>query len=124
MSEEPLKPVHWIASSRKNLRSFPKAVQRVAGYALFRAQQGKKVPDAKPLRGIVRGGGILEIVEDHDTDAYRVVYTVRLAEVVYVLHAFQKKAKKGKATPKHDIELIRSRYEAARVHYETEVKGR
>jgi phage-related protein len=100
-----------------------RAVQRAVGYSLFRAQEGKKAPDAKPFKGIVKGAGVLEVVEDHDSDTYRVVYTVRFAEVVYVLHAFQKKSKRGKATPKHEIALIRSRYEAARAHYEAEVKN-
>lgn len=92
------------------------------GYALFRAQTGRKAPSAKPLRGIVKGAGVLEIVEDFQSDAYRVVYTVRFSDSVYVLHAFQKKSKKGASTPKHDVELIRRRYEAARVHHETKTR--
>jgi phage-related protein len=122
VSDESVKPVHWIASSQDDLGAFPKEVRGAVGYALFRAQQGKRSTDAKPFKGVVKGAGVLEIVEDHDTDTYRVVYTVRFAEVVYVLHAFQKKSKKGRATPKHDIALIRRRYEAARAHYESEVK--
>jgi len=124
VSDDHLKPVYWIASSLADVRSFPRPVQRAVGYSLFRAQEGKKAPDAKPLKGIVKGAGVLEVVEDHDTGTYRVVYTVRFAEVVYVLHAFQKKSKRGKATPKHEIALIRSRYEAARAHYEAEVKNK
>lgn len=124
MSDDHLKPVHWIASSLNDVRSFPRAVQRAVGYSLFRAQEGKKAPDAKPLKGIVKGAGVLEVVEDHDSDTYRVVYTIRFTEVVYVLHAFQKKSRRGKATPKHEIALIRSRYEAARAHYEAEVKNK
>ena len=88
------------------------------GYALYRAQEGKKAPAAKPLKGIVKGAGVLEVIEDHETDTYRVVYTVRFSEAVYVLHAFQKKSKKGIATPKHEIALIRRRYEAARANHE------
>jgi phage-related protein len=114
-----LKPVHWIASSRDDLRGFPPEVQRVLGYALFRAQEGKKAPDAKPLRGIISGAGVLEVVDDFHTDTFRLVYTVRFAEVVYVLHAFQKKATRGSQTPKHDIDLIRQRYAAARAHYDS-----
>jgi phage-related protein len=124
VSDHRLKPVYWIASSLDDVRSFPRAVQRAVGYSLFRAQEGKKAPDAKPLKGIVKGAGVLEVVEDHDSDTYRVVYTIRFAEVVYVLHAFQKKSKRGKATPRHEIALIRSRYEAARAHYEEEVKNK
>lgn len=89
------------------------------GYALFRAQEGKKAPGAKPLKGIVAGAAVLEVVEDFDTDTFRLVYTVRFAEVVYVLHAFQKKATRGSQTPKHDINLIRQRYAAARAHYDS-----
>jgi len=88
------------------------------GFALYRAQEGKKAPAAKPLRGIVKGAGVLEIVEDHEGDTYRVVYTVRFSEAVYALHAFQKKARRGRATPKHEVDLIRRRYEAARAHHE------
>ena len=124
VSDATLKPVRWIASSQQDLRSFPNGVQRAVGYALFRAQEGKKAPDAKPLKGIIKGAGVLEIVEDHDSDTYRVVYTVRFADVVYVLHAFQKKSKRGKATPKHEIALIRSRYEHARAHHEAEERDK
>lgn len=115
--KQDLKPIHWIAGSKDDLKAFPEAVQRPFGYALFRAQQGKKAPSASPLKGIVRGAGVLEVVEDHDTNTYRAVYTVRFAEAIYVLHAFQKKSKKGIATPKAEIELIRARLEAARRHY-------
>jgi phage-related protein len=116
--EPSLKPVHWVASSRKDLRTFPEAVQRAMGYALFRAQEGKKASTAKPWRGVTKGAGVVEIVEDHDTNTFRVLYTVRFAGAVYVLHAFQKKSKKGIATPRHEVELIRARYELAKEHYE------
>jgi phage-related protein len=76
------------------------------------AQQGGKHVDAKPLRGF-GGAGVLEIVEDHRGDAYRAVYTVRLAGRIYVLHAFQKKSKTGIETPKAEINLIKSRLKRA-----------
>lgn len=82
------------------------------GYALYQAQVGRKAPSAKPLAGF-GGAGILEIVEDHQTDTYRAVYTVKFSELVYVLHAFQKKSKKGIATPKPDIDLIKKRLRVA-----------
>ena len=110
--------VHWVASSRNDLKAFPEAVQRSMGYALFREALA-----AKPWRGVIKGAGVLEIVEDHDTNTFRVVYTVRFAEAVYVLHAFQKKSKKGVATPRHEVELIRARYELAKQHYEQWRKG-
>ena len=82
------------------------------GYALHLAQEGDKSPAAKPLKGF-RGAGVLEIVEDYDTDTYRTVYTVKFADVMYVLHAFKKKSKKGIATPKADIDLIKQRLQRA-----------
>lgn len=86
------------------------------GYALYQAQLGLKALSAKPLHGF-GGAGILEIVEDHQTDTYRAVYTVKFSEFVYVLHAFQKKSKKGGATRKSDIELIKRRLNAAQEDY-------
>ncbi len=115
---EALRPVRWVGRSLNALRRFPSQVRQDMGYALFLAQSGSKAENAKPLKGIVRGAGVLEIVEDHDGDAYRTVYTVRFEGAVYVLHAFQKKAHKGVMTPKKTIDLIRTRYEAARRDYE------
>lgn len=106
----------WIASSLKELRRFPAEVQRVMGFALFLAQTGGKHPGAKPLRGF-HGAGVLEAVGDFDGDTFRTVYTVRFGEVVYVLHAFQKKSKRAIATPKRDLDLIRERFEQAKRHY-------
>jgi phage-related protein len=108
-----LKDLVWIASSRKDLRAFPDDVRRVMGFALYLAQSGEKHPDAKPLRGF-HGAGVLEVVDDFDGDTFRTVYTIRLGDVVYVLHAFQKKSKRGVATPRHEIDLIRERYDMAR----------
>jgi len=112
----PLKPVEWIGSSREDLRDFPGEVREVMGEALYRAQQGNEHPVAKALKGF-GGRGVLEIVDDHRGDTYRAVYTVRFARVVYVLHVFQKKSKKGIATPRHEIELIRTRLRRAEEHY-------
>jgi phage-related protein len=111
-----LKPVEWIGSSRDDLREFPEDVQQIMGFALYRAQLGKKHPDSKPLKGF-KGAGVLEIVENFDGDTYRAVYTVKLEGIVYVLHAFQKKSKQGIATPKQDIDLIESRLKRAKEHY-------
>jgi phage-related protein len=98
----PLKPIEWISSSLDDLRKFPEDVQQMMGFALYLAQSGKKHPDAKPLKGF-KGSGVLEIVENFNGDTYRGVYTVKFAGIVYVLHAFQKKSKRGIATPKQDI---------------------
>lgn len=111
-----LKPVEWVGSSLEDLKDFPEEVQQVVGYALYLAQCGEKHPSAKPLKGF-KGAGVLEVVEDFDRDTYRAVYTVKLAGVVYVLHAFQKKSKQGIAMPKQDIELIETRLKRAKEHY-------
>ena len=111
------KPVHWVGSSRSDLREFPDDARRDIGFALSFAQRGEKHPSAKPLKGF-KGAGVLEIVEDHRGDTYRTVYTVRFAEAVYVLHAFKKKIKSGTKTPLHDIELIERRLKIAAADYE------
>ena len=117
----PDRPIEWVGSSLKDLSSFPVDVKRDVGFALRAAQQGKKSPAAKPLTGepAFKGSSVLEIVDDHDGDTYRAVYTVRFAEAVYVLHAFQKKSTKGIATPRREIEKIKRRLdEATRLHAE------
>ena len=106
------KPVVWLGNSLDELRKFPDEVRDEIGYALYQAQINKKHPSAKPLKGF-KGAGVLEIVENFDGDTYRTVYTVKLARIVYVLHAFQKKSKKGIATPPKDIKLIEKRLKLA-----------
>lgn len=87
------------------------------GYALYLAQMDNKHLDTKPLKGF-GGAGVLEIVADHDGDTFRAVYTVRFANAVYALHAFQKKSRRGIATPKREVERIRQRLRRAQEHYE------
>ena len=111
------KPVRWVGNSKDDLIGFPQEVRRRVGGALWDAQCGLKAPYAKPLRGFA-GAGVLEIVDDHDGDTYRAVYTVRFAGAVYVLHAFQKKSKRGIATPKTELDLIKQRLKRAREDYE------
>ena len=118
-----LKPVEWIGSSRDDLRSFPREVRAVMGEAIYRAQRHGEHPAAKALKGF-GGRGVLEVVDDYDGDTYRAVYTVRFAGTIYVLHAFQKKAKKGIATPKHEIELVRTRLKRAEDHYRATYQAR
>src|SRR5438045_2308492 len=101
-------PLEFIGSSRDDLSAFPVDVKRGFGFALRTAQRGGKHPDAKPLKGF-RGAGVLEIVANFDGDAFRAVYTVRFKGIVYVLHAFQKKSKRGIATPRTEMEKIRAR---------------
>lgn len=115
------KPVEWVGSSRSDLLEFPVDVRGVVGYALYQAQVGLKHRDAKPLKGL--GGNILEISSRHDGDTFRVVYTVRFKFAVYVLHVFQKKAKRGIATPKQEIDLVRRRLEAAQQHHDENYGG-
>jgi phage-related protein len=105
-------PVYWIGRSREDLRDFPRDVQREVGFALWSAQLGEKHSSAKPLKGF-SGGGVLEVVENQLGDTYRCVYVVRFTEAVYVLHAFQKKSKSGIKTPKHEVDLIKSRLKLA-----------
>ena len=93
------------------LKTFPSAVQDEVGYAPYLAQRGEKHVSAKPLKGM--GSGVLEVVSDHRGDTFRSVYTLRFAERVFVLHAFQKKSKSGSATPKADLELIKQRLKQA-----------
>jgi phage-related protein len=108
----------WVGSSRRDLRSFPQTVRRTFGIALYVAQLGERPPEAKVLRGF-GGASVLELIDDFDRSTYRAVYTVRFATKIYVLHAFQKKSKRGVATPREDVELIRERLKLAeRLHRE------
>lgn len=118
-----MKPLGWIGSAKEDLLHFPEDVVREIGHALYVAQLGGKHGAAKPLKGFA-GAGVLEIVEDHDADTYRAVYTVRFAEVVYVLHAFQKKSKKGTATPTREIEKVKARLRRAEREYATWKSGK
>lgn len=110
-------PLDWIGSSKKDLLAFPEPVIDRMGYALGLAQLGGKHPHAKPWKG--DGGGLFEVVEDFSGDTYRAVYTVRFAEVIYVLHAFQKKSTKGIQTSKTDVATIKARLRLAQQDYET-----
>ncbi|MEO8558023.1 MAG: type II toxin-antitoxin system RelE/ParE family toxin [Rhodospirillales bacterium] len=115
MEREP-KPVLWVGSARRDLKALPKSVQRPVGQALYAAQCGEEYPSVKALKGF-GGRSVLEIVVAQEGDAYRAVYAVRFADAIYVLHAFQKKSKKGIATPKPDMDLIRRRLVAAEQDY-------
>jgi phage-related protein len=106
--EEP-RPLVWRGASKADFAAFPSSVQREMGYALFLAQMGERhAIMAKTLKGL-GGGTVVEVRESHDGNAYRAVYTVRYADAVYVLHAFQKKSKTGIKTPKSDLNLIEKR---------------
>lgn len=123
MSEQTEKPLKWIGSSLEDLREFPDDVKDEMGYALYLAQCGEKHPNAKRLKGF-SGAGVLEIVESFDGDAYRAIYTVKFAGLVYVLHSFQKKSKHGISTPKKEIELVEKRLKLAQEDYLEEQRKR
>lgn len=89
METLPPKLLRWVASAKKDLQAMPEDVKDVFGFAIHLAQIGSKHSQAKPLKGF-GSAGVLEVVEDHQGDTYRAVYTVRIQEAVYVLHCFQK----------------------------------
>ena len=107
-----MRPVEWVGSSYKDFVSFPEAIQQETGHALYLAQIGRIHSSAKPLKGF-GGAGIVELVEDDQHGTYRAVYTVKFESAIYVLHAFQKKSKKGIKTPREEIELVRRRLKVA-----------
>lgn len=116
----PIRPLRWIASSRKDFREFPPKVQDSFGFELFLAQTGQHPPSAKPLKGL--GTGVVELVDDFDGDTYRAVYAARFDTAVYVLHSFKKKSKKGAETPRSDIELIKRRLKDAEADHAARLK--
>ncbi len=106
------KPLHWIGSSHKDLMALPSGVRRFFGFALSLAQAGDRHDAAKVLKGF-GGAGVLEVVENDGAGTYRAVYTVKFEEAVFVLHCFQKKSKRGIATPKEDMDIIGARLKIA-----------
>ena len=118
-----LKPLIWVGPTQKVVRRFASEVRQSFGFALYQAQLGQKHVHAKPLRGF-KGAGVLEIVENHEGDTFRTVYTVKFSKAVYVLHAFQKKSKTGLKTRKEDTDLVRGRIKDAERHYSQLLKGK
>lgn len=116
-----MKRLVWIGSSRKDLKLFPHEVQDEMGHGLYLAQMGDRHHHAKTLSGL-GNAKVIELRENDRSGTYRVMYTVEMAEFIFVLHAFQKKSKSGIATPKQEIELVKRRLEDAYVLYE-ELKG-
>src|SRR5262245_3942792 len=106
----------YLGSSQKDAHKLPLEVQELFAYALEVALKGGQHEDAKPLKGF-HGCSVVEGVGDYRGDTYREVYTVRYEEVIYVLHIFQKKSKKGITTPKKDMELIQQRLKWAEALY-------
>jgi phage-related protein len=106
-----MRPVVWLGNSRRNMQAFPADARRTIGGELQLMQYGGMPKDAKPFKGI--GSGVMEIAIRHDGEAYRTVVALQLGRAIYVLHAFQKKSKRGIATPKQDVDLIKQRYKEA-----------
>lgn len=111
-----VKPLYWIMSAKKDLLAFPGEVLDTIGYHLFVVQIGGTPNNSKPLKAF-KGAAVWELIENYDTDTYRVVYTVRFRCAVYVLHSFKKKSKQGIKTPSNEIEIVRQRLRAAEEHY-------
>lgn len=111
MSEE--KSVIWLASTKKDIKKLPKEVQVMFGTTLYRVQVGDTHPSIKALKGKDLKG-VYEIKENLDKNTYRAVYVLNLGDVIYMLHVFQKKSKKGIATPKPDMDVIRARLKLAK----------
>jgi phage-related protein len=110
------KPLHWVGSAKRDFLSFPASVKDDMGNSLGIAQFGGTAPTAKPWKGL--GPGVLEIVESHDGNAYRAVYTVRFEMALYILPAFQKKSPSGVRTAKRDVDLVEQRLKQAQRDYE------
>jgi phage-related protein len=111
-----MKKVYWMGSSQKEIRSFPREVRQEIGFSIEIAQNGRKALNAVPLVGF-NGAGVLEVISNGEGGTYRTVYTVKFDNVLYVLHAFQKKSKTGIATSKKDLDLIKDRLATAEQHY-------
>jgi len=107
-----MRPLVWLGNSKKNIQVFPNGAQKLIGDELQLMQFGGMPKDAKPFKGI--GSGVIEIALRYEADAYRTVLAVQLGKKIYVLHAFQKKSRKGIATSKQDVDLIRRRYAEAK----------
>jgi phage-related protein len=106
-----MRPIVWLGDSKKNLRDFPEGAQKLLGDELQLIQFGGMPRDAKPFKGV--GSGVVEIALRYASDAYRVVLALQIGTRIYILHAFQKKSKKGVETRKRDVDLIKRRYTEA-----------
>ncbi|WP_293455479.1 type II toxin-antitoxin system RelE/ParE family toxin [Phenylobacterium sp.] len=106
------RPIGWIKAAQREFAEFPQdARSRFAG-ALTIIAEGRKPDIAKPLTGL--GSGVMELALKYRGDAFRVVYALQIGEAIWVIHAFQKKATKGIATPKHEIDVVRERLKRLR----------
>ncbi len=115
-----LRPSVWMGNAKRNLQAFPRGAQKTIGYELQLIQFGGMPKDAKPFKRV--GIAVFEIALRYDAEAYRTVLAVQLGQKIYVLHAFQKKSKKGIETTKHDVDLIKQRYAEAKERAKNEEK--
>lgn len=102
-----MKVISWIKAAQKDFEKFPLEARQKVIRALKIAAQGQKADIAKPMKDL--GSGVYEIVLRHESGAYRVVYAVQIGADLWVIHAFQKKSRKGISTPKQDIDVIKNR---------------
>jgi len=116
-----LRPIVYLGSSRKDLQKLPSGVKDAFSQGLYAASLGESPVDSKVLKGF-GGRRVVELIEDHKSDTYRAVYTVKFKEAVYVLHVFKKKSTKGIATPKKDKKLIEKRLKDAVSHHKNYFK--
>lgn len=118
-----MKRLFWMGSSREDLKEFPDEVQNEMGHGLYLAQMGERHNHAKTLSGM----GSAKIIEIRETDrsgTFRIVYTIEMADCIFVLHAFQKKSKIGIATPRQEVDLIRRRLKDAEAFYKRLKEGK
>ena len=101
------RPISWFKAALKDFGMFPEGAQSILLAALTIAAEGGKADIAKPMHGM--GSGVLELALRFRGDAYRVVYAVQLADELWILHAFQKKSRRGIKTPEHEVALVRDR---------------
>jgi phage-related protein len=116
-----MKKLEWVGSSKKDLADFPKDVRQEVGYALYVAQRGGRYSKTKFFKGC--GSGVYEIAIEYDTNAYRTVYILNLADTVYVIHCFQKKSKEGIKTPKEEVNIIKQRIKFVKSEIEKGIKS-
>ncbi|MGA3190355.1 MAG: type II toxin-antitoxin system RelE/ParE family toxin [Bryobacteraceae bacterium] len=106
------RPVSWIRPARREFETFPDGAKSICLAALTIAAEGGKADIAKPMHGL--GSGVFEIALPFRGDAFRTVYTVQLAEEIWVVNAFQKKSTQGIKTPQREISLIKDRLKRLR----------
>ncbi|MGO8756985.1 MAG: type II toxin-antitoxin system RelE/ParE family toxin [Terracidiphilus sp.] len=106
------RPVSWIKAARKDFEKFPAEAQSICLTALTIAAEGAKADIAKPFTGL--GSGVFEIALPFHGNAFRVIYAVQIASEIWVIHAFQKKSTQGIKTPRHEVELVKSRLKQLR----------